>query len=85
MPLPGVPVILRKGWLTLRRLTGAATLPLLAHREGHRRIITIYPPLPAVSPDPRVDAETCCAVLTDLLGGYLRHFPEQCRATLWRP
>ena len=85
LPLPGEPVIIREGWLILRRLTGAPTLPILAHREGHRRVITIYPALPPVAPDPRADADACCAVLTDLLGSYLRQFPEQCRATLWRP
>jgi lauroyl/myristoyl acyltransferase len=84
IPLPGGPVIVREGWLTLRRLTGAVTLPVLAHREGQRRVITIHPPLSSVSHD-GADTATCCAELTDLLGSYLRQFPEQCRATLWRP
>jgi lauroyl/myristoyl acyltransferase len=85
IPLPGGSVIIREGWLTLRRHTRATTVPLLAHMDGHRRVITIHPPLPPVSPDPRADAEACRAVLTDLLGSYVRRFPEQCRATLWRP
>jgi len=85
IPLPGGPVIIREGWLTLRRLTGAPTVPVLAHREGSRRVITIHPALPPVASDPRADADVCCTVLADLLGSYLRRFPEQCRATLWRP
>jgi lauroyl/myristoyl acyltransferase len=83
--LPGGPVIIREGWLALRRLTGAMTLPVLAHLEGRHRMITIHPPLPPVSSDSRADAKACRLVLTDLLCGYLHQFPEQCRATVWRP
>ena len=82
--LPGGPVIVREGWLTLRRLTEAPTLPVLAHLEGHRRVIAIHPPLPEVSRD-GADVAPCRAELTNLLGAYLRRFPEQWRATLWRP
>jgi hypothetical protein len=85
MPLSGGPVILREGWLTLRRFTGAPTLPVLAHREGARRVITIYPALPPVASDARADADACCAALTEILEAYLHQFPDQCRATLWRP
>jgi len=83
--LPGGPVIIRNGWLALRRLTGATTLPLLAHDEGRRRVITIHPPLPPVSADPQADREACRPVLTDVLRSYFRRFPEQCRVPLWRP
>ncbi len=85
IPLPGGPVIIRDGWLALRRLTGATTLPLLAHEEGRRRVITIHPPLPPVPPDSREDADACRPILTDVLRSYLRRFPDQWRVPLWRP
>ncbi len=84
LPMPGAPIVIRSGWLVLRRYTRAATLPLLAHEEGRRRIITVHPALPPPAPDPGRDVEACRVVLAALLAAYLRRFPEQCRATLWR-
>ena len=48
--LPGGPLIVRTGWLALRRMTRAATLPVFIHRDGRRRVIVIHPPLPAPVP-----------------------------------
>jgi hypothetical protein len=83
LDVPGVPIIVRPGWLTLRRHTGVPTLPLLAHQHGRRRILTVYPPLPPPARDPGDDRRICRDILSPLLDEYLRRFPEQCRSTLW--
>ncbi len=85
IPLPGGPLVIRSGWFVLRRHTGATTLPVLAHRDGRHRVITIHPPLPAPLIDPDEDRAACREVLALRLDSYLRQFPAQCRATLWRP
>ncbi len=77
--LPGGPLIVRNGWLALRRLTGVPTIPVLSHMDGPRRVVTMHPPLPPVQPDSRRDAEACRAALTPLLQAYVREHPEQCR------
>ena len=84
--VPGREAIVRAGWLALRRATGAPVLPVLCRREGARRIITIHPPLPAVSPDRAEDDARCRDVLSAILNDYAQHFPEQCRYVLisWR-
>ena len=79
IPLTGGSVVIRSGWLTLRRHTGAATLPVLSHADGRRWVITIHPPLPAWDRD----SDGCRAVLTRLLEDYARRFPEQCRTVVW--
>jgi hypothetical protein len=83
--LPGGPLIARTGWLVLRRLTRAATLPVLIHREGRRRVIVIHPPLPAPAPEADVDAAACHAVLAALIADYARRFPTQCRYLAFPP
>ncbi len=80
IPLPGGPAIIRSGWLALRRHAEAPTLPVLSHLEGRREIVTIHPPLPDPQPDPARDALACRDVLSPLLQGYVRRFPEQCRS-----
>lgn len=77
--LPGHPLIVRHGWLALRRATGAPTLPVLTWRDRGRRIIEIHPPLPAPLADAAADAAACRAQLTPLLAGYVRTHPAQCR------
>jgi len=52
---------------------------VLAHEEGGRRIVTIYPPLPAPTGDEVADKVACRAVLTAILGEYVRRYPSQCR------
>jgi lauroyl/myristoyl acyltransferase len=78
VPLPGAPMVVRAGWLTLREHTGATVLPVLAHREGSSHIVTIHPPLPA---DLVASAET----LGRLLEEYTRRFPEQCYRLAFPP
>lgn len=77
--LPGGPLVVRQGWLALRRATQVPTLPVLTWRDGGRRIIRIHPPLPPVDDDARRDAEACQAVLAPLIEAYVRQHPTQCR------
>jgi lauroyl/myristoyl acyltransferase len=77
--LPGGPLILRTGWWSLRRHTNVPTLPVLAHRDGPRRVITIYPPLPPCDNDAERDVAQCRAALEPIIDSYVRRFPEQCR------
>jgi lauroyl/myristoyl acyltransferase len=77
--LPGGPLILRQGWLALRRLARVPTIPVLAHRRGNRYVITVHPPLPPTESDPEADIARCRAALAPLVEAYVRQFPEQCR------
>ncbi|MGE3354934.1 MAG: hypothetical protein AB7O84_24615 [Planctomycetota bacterium] len=77
--LPGGPLVVRQGWLALRRAAGVPTLPVLTWRTGATRVIAVQPPLPDVDPDPARDAERCRAALAPLVSGYVRQHPEQCR------
>jgi hypothetical protein len=83
LDVPGGPIVVRSGWLALRRHTDVVTLPLLAHQQGRRRILTVYPALPPPARDLGDDRRICRDLLSPLLGEYLRRFPEQCRSTLW--
>jgi hypothetical protein len=78
VPLPGGPMAIRSGWLTLRRATGAPVLPVLSHMEGRVQIVTVHPALPALTRDPVLDLEACRRALGEVLGEYVRRFPEQC-------
>jgi hypothetical protein len=78
LSLPGGPLSIRAGWLSLRGATGAPVLPVLSHMEGHVQVVTIHPPLPAPVNDPAPDLHACRQALGDLLHDYLRQFPEQC-------
>jgi lauroyl/myristoyl acyltransferase len=78
IPLAGGPMIVRAGWLALRRLTGCTVLPVLSHRDGRRHVITIHPPLPPWTADPEADAEACRRALVPLLAEHVSRFPEQC-------
>jgi hypothetical protein len=85
VPLPGGPLIARSGWLTLRRLTRAATLPVFIHRDGRRRVIVLHPPLPPPVPDVAADAAACRAALAPLIRAYTARFPAQCRYLAFPP
>jgi lauroyl/myristoyl acyltransferase len=78
LPLPGGPLIVRSGWLSLREHGRAAVLPVLTHREGRTEVVTIHPPLPA-------DVGACWAVLLRLLQDYVRRFPAQCYRLAFGP
>jgi lauroyl/myristoyl acyltransferase len=83
--LPGRPLIVRSGWLALRRQTGVPALPVLTFREGGRRVIVVHPPLPAPDADRARDAAACRAALTPLVADYVRRFPAQCRYLVFPP
>lgn len=80
IPLPAGVLVIRSGWWTLRRLTRAMTLPILAHREGRRLIVRIHAPLPDPVDDPNADRAACLAALTPLIEEQVRRAPEQCAA-----
>lgn len=77
VPLPGGPMIINQGWLSLHRQTGARILPVLSHLDGRTQIITIHPPLrPKADGVGEIDAWQ--DVLGRLVSEYVRRFPEQC-------
>jgi len=78
VPLPGGPMVIRAGWLTLHRLTGAPVLPVLTHLRGRRQILTIHPPLPTRESDPARRLEVWRDIITSLVVDYVGRFPEQC-------
>ena len=77
--LQGGPLLVRAGWLALRRATGVPTLPVLTYRQGNTRVIVIHPPLPDPVGDAVRDAAACRAALTPLIDAYVSRFPTQCR------
>jgi len=83
LQVPGGCLIVRVGWLALRKVTRVPTLPILTYRDKGKRVIVIHPPLPDPDPDPghdpRRDALICQAALAPLVTDYVRHFPAQCR------
>ena len=82
--VPGGEVVIRAGWWILRRQTGATTLPVLAHRQGPKVVVTVHAALPAPTPDPLQDLAACRDALSGLLQEYVRRFPEQCVSlALW--
>jgi lauroyl/myristoyl acyltransferase len=83
--VPGRALLVRAGWLTLRRLTGVPVLPVFARYEGRQRVIEVHPPLPESIQDPVGDAESCREALTPLVREYVRKYPEQCRYLAFPP
>jgi lauroyl/myristoyl acyltransferase len=77
VPVPGGLMPLRSGWFMLRRQTGATTLPVLAHLEGSRQVVTVHPPLPPPVPDIDADRERCRVAMSEILGDYARRHPAQ--------
>lgn len=77
--LPGGLLVVRIGWLALRRQTRVPVLPLLVHRDRGRRVIVVHPPLPDPDEDPERDAARCKAALAPLIEAYVRRYPDQCR------
>jgi lauroyl/myristoyl acyltransferase len=77
--LQGGPIVVRAGWLALRRITRVPTLPVFTYREGNSRVIVIHPPLPDPDGDAVRDADACRATLAPLVEAYVRRFPTQCR------
>lgn len=82
--LPGRTLAVRSGWFTLRRLTGAPTLPVLLHWNGSRRVVRVHPPLPPPDADVERDRLACQSQLTDIVRAYVGAYPEQCLSlALW--
>ena len=79
LELPGGPLVVRAGWLALRRLTRVPTLPVLAHRDGKQHVIVVHPALAPPAGDVERDATMCRAALAPLVETYVRRFPDQCR------
>jgi lauroyl/myristoyl acyltransferase len=84
VPLPGGALVIRSGWFVLRRQCRLPVLPVLTHLEGRTHVIEIHPPLPSATSDAAADLEASRAVLTPLLVGYVRRFPEQCPRLMLR-
>ena len=78
VPVQGGRVVVRAGWLALRRATDAPVLPVLSHMEGRTHVVSIHPALPRLEADPAIDLDLCRRALGELLGEYVRQFPEQC-------
>jgi len=78
VPLPGGPMIIRSGWLTLCRLTGARVIPVMTHLEGRTQVITIHPALPTPAPGDADPPATWREIITGLVNDYVGRFPEQC-------
>ena len=76
--VPGGEIVIRAGWWFLRRLTGAETIPILAHRDRSGLVAVVHPPLPPSLPDAIEDAHMCEAVLAPLIRRYVETFPDQC-------
>jgi hypothetical protein len=85
LDIPGRALIVRKGWLALRRHVRVPTLPVLSHMEHRRRVIVVGPPLPPVQDDAAADAGACRDVLAQLVTDYVRRFPSQCRYLAFPP
>jgi lauroyl/myristoyl acyltransferase len=79
VPLPGgCPLILRAGWLTLWRQTGARVLPVTTHLDGRVQVVTIHPPLPTPGEHDADLPPEWSDILASLVKDYVRRFPEQC-------
>lgn len=78
VPVPGGHAVIRAGWLALRRATNVPVLPVLSHMEGRTHVVSVHSPLPPLDPDPAADLDRCRRALAELLGDYVRQFPEQC-------
>jgi lauroyl/myristoyl acyltransferase len=76
--LPGRDLVVRSGWLALRRSVRVRTLPVLAHAEGGRLRVRIHPPLPVPVTDLGADIASCREHLTPILEEFVTRFPEQC-------
>ena len=76
--VPGKEVVMRSGWFTMRRLSGATTLPVLCHLHGRQRVLEVFPPLPAPVRDIGADREMCGTHLMPIVSAYVRARPAQC-------
>lgn len=85
VPLPGGPMIIRSGWLSLYRQTGARVVPVVTHLEGRTQVITIHPALPTPQPDDVDPLGAWRDILVALVSDYVRQLPEQCPVLVFPP
>jgi lauroyl/myristoyl acyltransferase len=78
IPMPGGGIVVRSGWLALRRDVSVTTLPVLAHTEGSQLRVRIHPPLPEPTADLSADIANCRDHLTPIIEEFVGRFPEQC-------
>ena len=78
-------MIIRSGWLSLYRQTGARVLPVVTHLEGRTQVITIHPALPTPLPDDVDPLGAWRDILVALVRDYVRQFPEQCPVLVFPP
>jgi lauroyl/myristoyl acyltransferase len=82
--LPGGPAVIRSGWLTLRRQTGARVMPVVTHLEGRTQVITIHPSLPPGA-DAADELRKWQDILSSLMRDYVQRLPEQCPVLAFPP
>jgi lauroyl/myristoyl acyltransferase len=75
---PGCGLVVRAGWLSLWRQTGARVVPVTARLDGRVQVITIHPPLPAMDADPYAHLAACRAILTRVVERHVARWPGQC-------
>jgi hypothetical protein len=77
--------LLRSGWLSLSRQTGARVLPVLTHLAGRVQVIAIHPALPTGGPGAAGELPVWRDILVSLVQDHVRRFPEQCPALVEFP
>lgn len=77
--LPGRAMVIRAGWLRVRRVTHVPVIPVFTYESGGERMVVFHPALPEVDADPDLDAGICRVALAPLVSDYVRRFPSQCR------
>lgn len=75
---PGQPRV-RSGWYEYRRMLRVPVVPVLAHREGRRTVVTIHPPLPPLAADAEADRDACRLALSSIVARYIDEHPDNCR------
>lgn len=76
----GTPLIIRRGWLALRRTGKWPVLPVLVHRERRgRAVVHVHPPLPRALDDERDDQAVCRDALALIVRDFVSRYPSQCR------
>ena len=83
--LPGSELVVRAGWLSLWRQTGARVVPVTARLDGRVQVITVHPPLPAMGSEPDAHLAACRAILTRLVEQYVARWPGQCPVLVFPP
>ena len=76
----GTPLIIRQGWLALRRAAQMPVLPVLVHAESSgRAVVQVHAPLPPPRSDDADDLVACRDALTPLVRDFVSRYPAQCR------